>query len=698
MPRSLAWLHLGWLVVGCTVWNKVEVCDQKSAPPLTVNHGVEGTQKTGSPAAMVPLPNGNAVVVFVSQIAGRSPEDAMEIRSVRLTSAGARLPSCDHNDQLDDVLVAVDPANPAKQVHDSAWLAPPLAAGRVGLITYRVDEADHPSELWGMWLQSDGCPFLSSSDRRQPFLIAQAMPGEILAGNSAVALGSGPDDDFLVLWEELSPVDGFHAKARVARMTPIGPQFLPTTLARDGGVAELPDISDTLYSLAPVVIGKGQVAVAVHFSTDLKDSNVTVRFFDDRLAPISPPAAVAEGQTRGDVIGGRSVTAAFDGRTLLVGWLAEDPGGRVTLFTRALDAAGGPRGPARRLSIGGGGGSDGFPAAAAWKDHGFVVAWRQQDGQPDAPGASILGRLLDGNGQPAFTGMGCGEAPFVIAHQADGDRRQPSLAALRSTDVLAVWTDDGKSGADRSEASVRGRLLSANGLFVGDEYPGGAPGRAPADAGAVVAPHGPDGGGPASCGAPGSALAGQPCTCNTDCESGVKCVTEPSTGIPGGTCAKACVQGTPDSCGGGSMCRGPTGTPDGYCYKACTATAECGPYRVCQDGRCLAYCGSDADCRSGHCDPYRNFCSADAQPLSGVGLYQPCLRNDDCRSRQCLPANGRCISTCSPEKPNCPEGAVCVPFPDGGGGTCLFPCVDGKCTDPKTSCYTDPRSGKKGCL
>ena len=39
---------------------------------------------------------------------GRDPREATEVRSVRVTADGSRLPSCEKNDMLDDTLIAVD--------------------------------------------------------------------------------------------------------------------------------------------------------------------------------------------------------------------------------------------------------------------------------------------------------------------------------------------------------------------------------------------------------------------------------------------------------------------------------------------------------------------------------------------------------------------------------------------------------------
>src|SRR5690242_974733 len=101
MPRWCLLLALVPLA-GCTVWNRIEACQGAQPAPIPVNHRFDGTQNVGSPWAAAPLPSGNALVAFASEVAGRSLTDASEIRSVRVTAGGGSLPSCERNDNLDD--------------------------------------------------------------------------------------------------------------------------------------------------------------------------------------------------------------------------------------------------------------------------------------------------------------------------------------------------------------------------------------------------------------------------------------------------------------------------------------------------------------------------------------------------------------------------------------------------------------------
>jgi hypothetical protein len=700
--HSSTWAVVLALLTGCSAFNKVDVCETPPSTSLTLNHRFEGIQKTGSPSASVPLPGGGAMVVFASEVPGRDLAEVTELRSVRLTAEGAKLQSCDKNDTLDDVLVAADPTNPAKQLREQSWVAAPAGPNRPGLLVYVATEEGRPTELWGLFFESDGCPYGSGSDRRKTFLIATVPAADELFGPSALSLGVGKDqNDFLVLWEVLSG-SSMQGYARVLRETPSGPEYLATALAPDGSAAKLPSVPDLLYGLAPALVGEN-VVIAAHYSTTSSppDSHVVLWFFDDHLRMLSAPVQVSQGDPRGELLLGRHITVAYDGRTILVGWSRNDSNGKVRVFSRAFDPEGRARGPALRLGTEPAA-TDNFPTVMAWPDHGFLFAWRQEGGRAETAGPRILGRVLDSAGQPAFTGRACGEEPFVIAHQSDGDRRQPNVVGLQSNDVLATWTDDTKKSTDTSGSSIQGRLLPLETLFVGKPRPGG-----PKSAPPPAPPRGPDAGAPPDAepvimcetDKPGTQLGGDKCLCDSDCETGASCGIELAAGFPGGSCIKSCnptMTGT-DQCGVGRQCRG-VGT-NGFCWNNCATHADCGPGRACQGKPryCVPFCASDEECRSGHCDLYRGLCAATANEPTGAGLMEPCLRHDDCKSRQCV--TNKCVTTCHPAKSmNCPANGVCVPYPDGDGGLCLPECGPGDTCPMNTTCRTMTGMPKKVCL
>jgi hypothetical protein len=131
----------------------------------------------------------------------------------------------------------------------------------------------------------------------------------------------------------------------------------------------------------------------------------------------------------------------------------------------------------------------------------------------------------------------------------------------------------------------------------------------------------------------------------------------------------------------------PDGTGSGTCYRGCSSEADCMPARICStSGICLPHCTSDGECRSRHCDSYLSLCT-DGTPRPGGGVYDPCLRAEDCRSMICT--HGRCQTGCLGSRPHCSEDAVCVPFDRADGpGTCQPPCPGGTCADSALTCVS----------
>jgi hypothetical protein len=684
----------------CSLWNRIDTCDEPATAPITVNRRFDGSQLVPSPFAIAPLPTGNGFVVFSSEVGGLSAEQATEIRSGRVTASGATLPSCERNDGLDDVLVPVNLADPARQVRDSAVAVSPPGGERPGLVVYRAKEGDRPRELWGLFIDPSGCPFVPESLRRKPFLIAAAPEGGDIAGPGAILLSPGsPNADFLVTWSEITPQnDLIKGRARVLRHF-AGADFLPVAGGPRGEAVDLPPLVHSIYGVATARLSDGRTALAVHHSTGTFDSNVQIWIVSDRLEIVSGPLPVSLGQPRGEVLLGRSIVMAFDGQSLLVAWAeADHTTGQPRVFARVLDAAGQPRGPAFRAGSGAVV-TDNYLSTTAWPGNGFLLAWREEGGATAGAGPRIMARAIRSDGQFAFSGASCSARDFAIAGAAEGERRQVALATLPSSDLLAIWTDETRKGADSSGTSLQGKLLLAKSFFPEGlppprALPPGMVGPVP-DAGADGPPDGPSPLMPMCNPTPGSARGGEACRCDTDCEPGASCVSERVAGVPGGACLKRCDATMPTACGPGGFClTDGTNLMSGFCLRACTKASDCPAGRVCFDGACNYHCSADSDCLSGHCDPYRSLCS-DGTPRTGGGLSAKCLRREDCRSGFCTSDSRRCLTTCQASRPACPEGGICA-LVDGDLGTCYPPCVNGNCVDPTLICRLTP-AGVRYC-
>ena len=196
---------------------------------------------------------------------------------------------------------------------------------------------------------------------------------------------------------------------------------------------------------------------------------------------------------------------------------------------------------------------------------------------------------------------------------------------------------------------------------------------------------------------PAAAYAG--CLCQSDCAEPAVCVTEQMTMVPMGECFLQCAQAS--DCGIGFTCLG-----SGHCAPTCARPGDCEPGRYCVGSGsgspvCIALCASDADCESGHCDPWSARCLPTASPQPGAMEAAPCQQGSDCITNICNSSHVCDAPPCVLTHPNCPTGWRCyspnrnitIEF-----GYCVVPCGDGgTCFDPAESCMRDYSLGGNYC-
>jgi hypothetical protein len=153
--------------------------------------------------------------------------------------------------------------------------------------------------------------------------------------------------------------------------------------------------------------------------------------------------------------------------------------------------------------------------------------------------------------------------------------------------------------------------------------------------------------------------------------------------------------------GGFCITEASSGIPGGYCTRTCTAQGnECGDHAVCFTGQngafCLQTCGSDGDCRMpGYiCEPSffgQTFSSKACVPgtRAMVNVGDPCASLGDCPSswfcvgQQSGFPGGYCTKPCNASASTCPGDAFCaLAF-----GFCLDGCTDStQCRQPAYGC------------
>lgn len=172
----------------------------------------------------------------------------------------------------------------------------------------------------------------------------------------------------------------------------------------------------------------------------------------------------------------------------------------------------------------------------------------------------------------------------------------------------------------------------------------------------------------------GTCATGGGCDVDADCASGI-CVTEPSSGWPGGFCTLGCA--TDADCGADSHC--------GY--------IEGG------SGVCVANCADDTDCRSGYTcrnDDEDSPATRECAP-SGIGtaaIGEACASTADCSGGDvafCLVQDrgwqdGYCTRTCTSDG-DCGGAAHCAAIGEDGVGVCMTNCTGPTCRTPGYACH-----------
>ncbi len=100
------------------------------------------------------------------------------------------------------------------------------------------------------------------------------------------------------------------------------------------------------------------------------------------------------------------------------------------------------------------------PELAALSGGGFAAVWQDQGGN-DGDGYGVYLRIFDAAGVAA--------GPDVLVNSyASGSQYEPSLAALTTGELVAVWRDD--NALDGSGAAVFGQHFDSSGTPVGDAF------------------------------------------------------------------------------------------------------------------------------------------------------------------------------------------------------------------------------------
>lgn len=175
-----------------------------------------------------------------------------------------------------------------------------------------------------------------------------------------------------------------------------------------------------------------------------------------------------------------SAAATADGG-FVVSWVddsegVEPPFGYTdpsNILARAFDATGAALGPELTVNSGTSGLQDecqviGLPGggfAVAWTDYSADAA--RSDAERDDPSGTSLSDIR-------VQLYGADRAPlgasFLVNTVTEAGQYDPQITALADGTLVVIWADFSRLGADTSGSGVKGRLLSADGQPLGDEF------------------------------------------------------------------------------------------------------------------------------------------------------------------------------------------------------------------------------------
>lgn len=413
----------------CDDGNRVDGdgCDCRP-PDVLVNTTREGKQEAPAVAAM---PQGGALIVWQDESGGAPDTSGLAIRArlVRGTSpVGADLVVNSEVafDQTDARVAASATGDGFLVVWTDASAAEPDASG---------------TAVRGRLIDADGVP------RGPDVVLASTVAGDQL--HPAVA--PLPDGGFAVAWEDHSQASGDTSGAAIRLRlfdgdgTPAGPD-------------RVVDTTTTLDQTEPTiaVAASGRMLVAWEdrslSPSDASDSAIRGRrvaaggaFADAEDFPINTTIA------RDQLLPRATALASGD---FLVVWTdaSEAPGDGGNIRARQVPAAGAPAGSDVVLNTTAGGVQE--QASPAPVDGAVAVAWEDESARPpDTSESGIRFRWLDADGRPA-------EAPDQLLNSiVVDDQGEPSIAALASGQIIAVWEDESLTPPDDQADAIRMKVI-----------------------------------------------------------------------------------------------------------------------------------------------------------------------------------------------------------------------------------------------
>jgi hypothetical protein len=446
---------------GCQVVNDIDVCDRGGGVERQTNGRTDGDQIVTSSRSLVALATGESLVTFTSTDGGGvlSPS---EIRGAVMNGAGVSLGTC--SEQTEKTWAPLDPAAPPK-ARRFPTLGRPVGTDSYTLLVYGEGPADVMPEdeafqVFGQVLDTSGCPV------GVPVQISDEPAGLSVTWMQAVPTAAREHLVFWMVRDQAGAPQAIRARAVELQIIPQQPiAFLPTADSRDGDVVEVPETKGLNLAFAAAERGDGGALLAWIALGGLRQ--VHLASFDAVLAPAAH-TVVASIDGSSSPVDRSGVDVASDGAQALIAWAERDKpgtGGRARVFGRfytpkellGLRAPQAPDGGAFRLGSSVEAIDEGYPNLAVAPEGGFAATWNEagDPSRPDASGASVRGLLIGSDGGPEFANLACDRRDFQLNVGGRSDQLVPNAAFGADGSLLAIWTDRGQNGTDRSTDAFR---------------------------------------------------------------------------------------------------------------------------------------------------------------------------------------------------------------------------------------------------
>ena len=433
---------------GCTVWNKVDVCEREPGAIEDVNLRNENDQSFSGADHLIPASEGTWLTVWTSGLSG-SGAARRDLRIARLDAEGAPLHTCGEQGEFTVVEATPDADS------ESMLYTPSLVAPRNGddtpLLFWGSDDGQ-TTTLFGEELSNQGCHPINS----QPFVVAQqagvcsTFPGRSQAEAQtcllpfrAAALDTSENGgaQFVLVWRE----DHYgSAGATMARVLEYGldEKFLATASSPRGDAVPLFQGSREPLSFDLVGLDDGKWAMAwIELGTTTQTA--WIQLWNDRLEQLTQPVLLDEGTIP-------------DTRILDVARVGDDVGVAFVVAggVHATIASGRDGHALAQREIQRSSQTD-WTRVGADTNGNIVLAWSEAN--------HVLAGLFDRSLSPKFNNQACDNEPFVV-DGATGSAGREDLAFDQHGGLLMTWTSSGAGGDDRSGTAVRSRYFTSGAL------------------------------------------------------------------------------------------------------------------------------------------------------------------------------------------------------------------------------------------